>query len=60
MHELGKVCINVNGANPEVIHTGRVPVVVWDRENLLHGEEEQFEWQGCELTNLREVKTFDN
>src|SRR5215471_6781221 len=37
---------NGKGADPDVRHAGRVPVVVRGRESRLHGEGEQFELLG--------------
>ena len=46
--------------DPDVWRAGGVPVVVRERESLLHGEGEQFERDARRLADFREVKTFDN
>jgi len=46
--------------DPDVWQAGGAPVVVRDRESLLHGEGEQFERDARRLADSREVKTFDN
>ena len=49
-YERGKAWRNAKGVDPDVHHAGGVPVVVRGRESLTHGEGEQFNLLGVQIT----------